>query len=90
MVNVIKKLKVFLESVTKTVFYVRCTPSNSNVGPHTSKGHFTKVYSIKVCEPQNFPGFPWDPPIGFNCKRTVCILSNPITESQENFEVHKP
>ena len=35
MVNVIKKFKVFLESVTKTVFYVRCTPSNSNVGPLT-------------------------------------------------------
>ena len=31
MVKVRKKAKVFLESVTKTVFYVRCTPSNSDV-----------------------------------------------------------
>ena len=51
-----------------------------------TKGHFTKVYSNKVCELQNFPGFPWDPPIGFNCKHTVCILSNPITGSQGNSE----
>ena len=54
------------------------------------KGHFTKVYSTKVCELQNFPEFPWDPPIGISCKHTVCILSNPITETQGNFEVHRP
>ena len=28
------------------------------------KGHFTKVYSITGCEPQNFPEFPCDPLIG--------------------------
>ena len=31
MVKVTEKVKVFLESVTKTVFYVTCTPLNSNV-----------------------------------------------------------
>ena len=54
------------------------------------KGHFTKVYSNKGCEPQNFPGFPWDPPMGFSCKHTVCIQTNPIIEFQGNFEVHSP
>ena len=31
MVQVTEKLKIFLESVTKTVLYVTCTPLNSNV-----------------------------------------------------------
>ena len=30
-VNVTEKVKVFLESVTKTLHYVTCTPLNSNV-----------------------------------------------------------
>ena len=48
------------------------------------KGHFTKVYSIKVCEPQNFPGFPWDPVIGLDSIQTVCLQLNPIGGSQGN------
>ena len=35
------------------------------------KGHFTKVYSIKGCEPQNFSKFPWDPLIGLGCIHCV-------------------
>ena len=49
-----------------------------------TKGHFTKVYSIKVCEPQNFPKFPWDPVIGLDSKQTVCLQLNPIGGSQGN------
>ena len=30
-VKVTEKVKIFLESVTKTVLYVTCTPLNSNV-----------------------------------------------------------
>ena len=48
------------------------------------KGHFTKVYSIKVCELQNFPGFPWDPVIGLDSIQTVCLQLNPIGGSQGN------
>ena len=54
------------------------------------KGHFTKVYSIKVCELQNFPKFPWDPVIGLDSIQTVCLQLNPIGGSQGNFEVHSP
>ena len=35
MVKVRKKVNIFLESVVKTVFYVRCTPLNSDVGSLT-------------------------------------------------------
>ena len=55
-----------------------------------TKGHFTKVYSIKGCEPQNFPQFPWDRPIGFSYKHTVCKQPNPIRGSHGNFKVHTP
>ena len=48
------------------------------------KGHFTKVYSIKVCELQNFSGFPWDPVIGLDSIQTVCLQLNPIGGSQGN------
>ena len=52
--------------------------------------NFTLLRSVNFKISQNFSKFPWDPPIGFSCKHTVCILSNPITESQGNFEVHRP
>ena len=52
----------------------------------TFKGHFTKVYSIKVCEPQNFSKFPWDSVIGLDSIQTVCLQLNPIGGSQGNFE----
>ena len=55
------------------------------VGPKT-KGHFTKVYSFKVCEPQNFSEFPWDPVIGLDSIQTVCLQLNPIGGSQGNSE----
>ena len=54
-----------------------------------TKGHFTKVYSIKVCELQNFSKFPWDSVIGLDCIQTACLQLNPIGGSQGNFEVHR-
>ena len=51
-----------------------------------AKGHFTKVYSIKGWEPQNFSKFPWDPLIGLGCIQIVCLQLNPIGGSQGNFE----
>ena len=62
---------------------IKGSPDNMNWDKCT-KSHFTKVYSNKCCELQNFPGFPWDPPMGFSCKHTVCIQTNPIIEFQGN------
>ena len=49
-------LLILLNIALKKEYLGKFFTLDLKVGHCGVKGHFTKVYSIKGCEPQNFPG----------------------------------